>query len=46
MLKVLIGEDDLMIADLVEEIPIKLGYEMCGIGRTAAEPVAFIDIRQ
>ena len=40
MLKVLIAEDDLMIADLVEEILIEHGYEVCGIARTVAEAVA------
>jgi DNA-binding response OmpR family regulator len=40
MLKVLIAEDDLMIADRVEEILIKHGYEVCGIARTVAAAVA------
>ena len=40
MLKVLIAEDDLMIADLVEEILVGEGYEVCGIARTVAEAVA------
>jgi CheY-like chemotaxis protein len=40
MLKVLIAEDDLMIADMAEEILIENGYEVCGIGRTVAEVVA------
>lgn len=31
MLKVLIAEDDLMIADLAEEILVDEGYEVCGI---------------
>jgi CheY-like chemotaxis protein len=39
MLKVLIAEDDLMIADLAEEILIEHGYEVCGIARTVAEAV-------
>lgn len=39
MLKVLIAEGDLMIADLVEEILIEHGYEVCGIARTVAEAV-------
>jgi CheY-like chemotaxis protein len=37
--KVLIAEDDLMIADLVEEILLENGYEVCGIARTVAEAV-------
>ena len=40
MLKVLIAEDDLMIADIAEEILIEHGYEVCGIARTVAEAVA------
>jgi DNA-binding response OmpR family regulator len=40
MLKVLIAEDDLMIADTVEEILVERGYEVCGIARTVAEGVA------
>jgi CheY-like chemotaxis protein len=40
VLKVLIVEDDLMIADMAEEVLIKYGYEVCGIARTVAEAVA------
>lgn len=40
MLKVLIAEDDLMIADMAEEILVDAGYEVCGIARTVAEGVA------
>jgi DNA-binding response OmpR family regulator len=39
MLRVLIAEDDLMIADMVEEILILHGYEVCGIARTVSEAV-------
>jgi CheY-like chemotaxis protein len=39
VLKVLIAEDDLMIADKAEEILIEHGYEVCGIARTVAEAV-------
>jgi CheY-like chemotaxis protein len=39
VLKVLIAEDDLMIADLAEEILVSGGYEVCGIARTVAEAV-------
>lgn len=35
----LIVEDDLMIADMAEEILVKHGYEVCGIARTVAEAV-------
>jgi DNA-binding response OmpR family regulator len=40
MLKVLIAEDDLMIADMAEESLVENGYEVCGIARTVAEAVA------
>lgn len=40
MLKVLIVEDDLMMADMVEEVLSQNGYEVCGIAPTVAEAVA------
>jgi DNA-binding response OmpR family regulator len=40
VLKVLIAEDDLMIADLAEEILVEAGYQVCGIARTVPEAVA------
>jgi CheY-like chemotaxis protein len=40
VLKVLIAEDDLMIADLAEEILVAAGYEVCGIARTVPDAVA------
>jgi DNA-binding response OmpR family regulator len=40
MFKVLIAEDDLMIADMVEECLVESGYEVCGIARTVIEGVA------
>ena len=40
MFKVLIAEDDLLIADMAEEILIVSGYEVCGIARTVEEAVA------
>jgi CheY-like chemotaxis protein len=40
MPKVLIAEDDLMIADMVEEILVESGYDVCGIARTVPEAVA------
>ena len=39
MLKVLIAEDDLMIADMVEQMLVECGFEVCGIARTVAEAV-------
>jgi DNA-binding response OmpR family regulator len=46
MLKVLIAEDDLMIADMVDEILVERGYEVCGIARTVAEAVALARLHQ
>jgi len=40
MLKVLIAEDELMIADMVEETLVSNGYEVCGIARTVDDAVA------
>ena len=38
--KVLIAEDELMIADMIEEILMEHGYEVCGIARTVPEGIA------
>jgi CheY-like chemotaxis protein len=40
LLKVLIAEDELLIADVIEETLIENGYEVCGIARTVNEAVA------
>jgi CheY-like chemotaxis protein len=40
VVKVLIAEDDLMIADMTEAILVAQGYEVCGIARTVEEGVA------
>jgi CheY-like chemotaxis protein len=40
MLKVLIVEDDLMLADFAEEILVERGYAVSGIARTVTEAVA------
>ena len=40
MLKVLIVEDDLMLADFAEEILVGHGYEVSGIARTVPDAVA------
>ena len=37
---ILIVEDDLMIADMLEEILVDAGYTVCGIARTVSEAVA------
>jgi CheY-like chemotaxis protein len=39
MIKVLIVEDDLMIADMAKETLVGCGYEVCGIARTVTEAV-------
>ena len=46
MLSVLIAEDELMIADLLEETLITSGYEVCGIARTVDEAVALADLHK
>jgi two-component sensor histidine kinase/DNA-binding NarL/FixJ family response regulator len=39
MLNVLVAEDDLMIADMIEESLIEAGYKVCGIARTVPDAV-------
>ena len=39
MLKVLIAEDDLLLADMLEEVLVDNGYEVCGIARTVGNAV-------
>lgn len=39
MLKVLIVEDDFMIADCLEEILLEAGYEVCGIASGVTEAI-------
>jgi DNA-binding response OmpR family regulator len=46
MLKVLIAEDELIIADLLEEALVMSGYEVCGIARTVDEAVALTDLHK
>jgi DNA-binding response OmpR family regulator len=46
MLKVLIAEDELMIADLLEEALVASGYEVCGIARTVSEGVALGELHK
>lgn len=53
--KILITEDDLLVADMLEQNLLKAGYEVCGIARTVSEgvklgelhrpDVAIIDVR-
>jgi CheY-like chemotaxis protein len=37
MLKVIIAEDDLVMADMLEDVLVAGGYEVCGIARTVEE---------
>lgn len=46
MLKVLIAEDEFMIADLLEETLVRSGYEVCGIARTVDEAVALAELHR
>src|SRR5579863_10378982 len=39
MSKVLVAEDDVLIADLLEDVLAVGGYEVCGIARTVAEAI-------
>jgi DNA-binding response OmpR family regulator len=39
MRKVLIAEDDLLIAEMAEDVLIEHGYEVCGIARTVEHAV-------
>jgi two-component sensor histidine kinase len=39
MLKVMIAEDDLMMADMLEDVLVDGGYEVCGIARTVEKGV-------
>jgi two-component sensor histidine kinase/ActR/RegA family two-component response regulator/putative methionine-R-sulfoxide reductase with GAF domain len=40
MTNVLIAEDDLLMADMLEDIVVAAGYHVCGIARTVEEGVA------
>ncbi len=40
MLKVMIAEDDVMIADMIKDIIVGAGYRVCGLARTVSEAVA------
>jgi DNA-binding response OmpR family regulator len=40
MPKILIVEDDLMTADMAEEVLVEHGYDVCGIARTVADAIA------
>lgn len=46
MLRVLIAEDQLLIADLLEDVLAASGYEVCGIARTVDEAVALGELHK
>jgi DNA-binding response OmpR family regulator len=39
MLKVMIAEDDLVVANVIGEVVSRAGYEVCGIVRTVADAI-------
>jgi len=39
MAKVIIAEDDLLIADLLEEVLVRAGFEVCGLASTVDEAI-------
>jgi CheY-like chemotaxis protein len=43
-LKVMIAEDDLLLADMLEEVLIKRGYDVCGIANTVEKAVELCDL--
>ena len=46
MLKVLIAEDELIIADMLEQFLIEQGFDVCGIARTVTEAVALGELHK
>ena len=46
MLKVLIAENDLLMADMLEEIVVGGGFEVCGMARSVAEGVALAKLHK
>ena len=46
MPKVIIAEDDLMIASMSEDVLLRHGYEVCGIARTVPEALALCRLHQ
>ncbi len=44
MLKVVIAEDELLIADALEEALIENGYEVCGIARNVEQAVVLCEL--
>jgi len=44
MLKVLVAEDSVLIADMLEDILASQGYDVCGMARTVGEAVILADL--
>jgi CheY-like chemotaxis protein len=46
MAKVLIAEDELMIADMIADVLVENGYDICGIARSVAEAIELGEARR
>jgi DNA-binding response OmpR family regulator len=46
LLKVVIAEDDLQIADMIEDVLVENGYEVCGLASTVADTVSLIRLHK
>ncbi len=46
MLKVLVAEDNLLLADMLEDFLISEGYDVCGLARTVDEAVKLADLHK
>jgi len=46
MTNVLIAEDDLFVADMLENVLVEGGYDVCGIARTVQEGIALTQLHQ
>lgn len=45
MLKVLIAEDNVILADMLEDFLVAEGYDVCGLARTVDEAVKLADLK-
>lgn len=46
MLKILVVEDSVILADMLEDFLISEGYDVCGLARTVHEAVALADLHK
>jgi DNA-binding response OmpR family regulator len=44
MLKVMVVEDSVLLADMLEDFLVSQGYEVCGLARTVKEAVVLADL--